>query len=338
MHEPPGLGFLCQQIKSAFESLVLGVLIVVPVNQLQAKESFDVGFESVLASVSAGSGGSSSSIKDIDDILPEATASSFGTLGQIRFDGKASAGKAGLKASQITERRPAPFGNSAKGGSESVAAFTDTIVVTPSDCVGEYLITQLSFDCSEMDTSIEVPVTPNFSFSHDMSPEVGVSTDGSTGWAANHVRIEVNYGSQVAGAFFNRCVSREGQDSPQVECDTGNDVSTDGFFNGDVDPDPTIDSGLLIGNGTPTPVYVSPTGSTGSFMITIRLTVWGGVQGTGGIASVAKINAAKTVTYAKTGPVFNLPEGWTAWSTSGLVRNNLWVEPPVFEDGFETMQ
>ena len=260
-------------------------------------------------------------------------------MGHISIDTTGSAGKRGLKAKNVTTRNPQPYGNFANGDSRVIVRFTDTIIVSPSECAPIYSINKLSFNCLPSDSDIEVPTTPNLSVNHVINPRIGTSNYTPVISASSNLLIQVYYGSELAQANFHRCATRLEAGGPQVQCDGSPDgQELSGFSDGDTDPDPAVFSGQLNGNGAELPVLIPAGSSTGDFILTMILTAGGNAGGQSDISAVADVHTNPAITYAKTGPVFNLPEGWTAWSTSGSVRDNRWVEPSLFDDGFEALQ
>jgi hypothetical protein len=328
-----------ERLNVAILTLTLSILIALPANQLRAATTYDAGFNAVSGQIWARNGGASESLRDSDDSLPEASVAQSADLGQILIDTTGSAGKHGLKAKNVTTRKPAPFGNNASGASRVFVRFTDTIIVSPSECAPVYGIDKLSFNCLPSDSDIEVPVTPNLSVNHVINPQIGTANYTPVISAICNLLIQVAYGSESAQANFHRCATSVEAGGGQVPCDGNPDgEELSGFSNGDTDPDPAVFSGQLNGNGAPLTVLVSAGSSTGDFSLTMTLTASGNVGGQSDISAVADVHTNETISYAKTGPVFNLPEGWTAWSTSGAVRDNRWVEPSLFDDGFEALQ
>ena len=327
------------RLNSAILTLTLSILIAIPANQVRAASTYDAGFNAVSGQIWALSGAGSDLLRDSDDTLPEASVAQSGDLGQILIDTTGSAGKHGLKAKNVTTRKPAAFGTFASGGSRVIVRFTDTIIVSPSECAPVYSVDRLSFNCLPSDSDTEVPVTPNLSVNHVINPQIGTSNYTPVISASSNLRIQVAYGSEAAQANFHRCATKLEAGGPQVQCTGNPDVEEfNGFLNGDTDPDPAVFSGQLNGNGAQLPVLVSAGSSTGDFSLTMTLTASGNVGGQSDISAVADVHTDEAISYAKTGPVFNLPEGWTAWSTSGSVRDNRWVEPALFDDGFEALQ
>jgi len=319
--------------------LTLSILIAIPADQVRAATTYDAGFNAVFGQIWARDGASQDSLRDSDDSLPEASVTQSADLPGILIDTTGSAGKRGLKAKNVTTRKPRGFGISYSGASRVIVRFTDTIIVSPSECAPVYSIDKLSFNCLPSDSDIEVPVTPNLSVNHVINPRIGTSNYTPVISASSNLLIQVAYGSKGAQANFHRCATKLEAGGPQVECagnPDGQELS--GFSDGDTDPDPAVFSGQLNGNGAQLPVLVSASSSTGDFSLTMTLTASGNVGGQSDISAVADVHTNEAITYAKTGPVFNLPEGWTAWSTSGVVRDNRWVEPSLFDDGFEALQ
>jgi len=328
-----------ERLNVALLTLTMSILIAVPANQLYAAEIYDAGFNAVSGQIWARSGAGSDLLRDSDDTLPEASVAQSADLGQILIDTTGSAGKHGLKAKNVTTRKPAAFGTFASGASRVIVRFTDTIIISPSECVPVYSTNKLSFNCLPSDSDIEVPLTPNLSVNHVIKPQVGTSNYVPVISVTGNLLIQVAYGSKGAQANFHRCATKVEAGGPQIQCagsPDGQELS--GFSNGDTDPDPAVFSGQLNGNGAPLPVVVSAGSSTGDFSLTMTLTAGANVSGQSDISAVSDVHTDEAISYAKTGPVFNLPEGWTAWSTSGSVRDNRWVEPSLFEDGFEALQ
>ena len=328
-----------ERLNVAILTLTLSILIVIPANQVRAATTYDAGFNAVSGQIWARSGAGSDLLRDSDDSLPEASVVQSGDLGQILIDATGTAGKHGLKAKNVTTRKPAAFGTFASGASRVIVSFTDTIIVSPSECAPVYSVNKLSFNCAPSDSDMEVPVTPNLSVDHVINPQIGTSNYTPVISASSNLLIQVTYGSKGAQANFHRCATKLEAGGPQVQC-AGNPDGEEfnGFLNGDTDPDPAVFSGQLNGNGVQLPVVVSAGSSTGDFSLTMTLTAGADVSGQSDISAVADVHTNEAISYAKTGPVFNLPEGWTAWSTSGSVRDNRWVEPSLFDDGFEAFQ
>jgi len=248
-----------------------------------------------------------------------------------------SSNQKGLQAWGRVERQGAGNFGSINGTLKATLQLKDTIVITPSNCDAAYGETNVEFDCT-IPNDYSVDVTPNVQVKATLTPEVGSAPSGENGGATASALFDMTYGNKTASAFWRRCLSA-GLEGP-VPCTSGGDAdSFSGFELEDQDSTPFGIEGKMWGIGDAAQVGISKlNGGSGTFVITMKLTASAFGGGQGYVLANAEVKADKTFTYAKSGPVFNLPEGWTAWSTSGLVQNNLYVAPPVFKDGFESRE
>jgi len=250
-----------------------------------------------------------------------------------------SSNQKGLQAWGRVERQYAANFGSINGTLTATLQLTDTIVITPSNCDAAYGETNVEFDCI-IPNDYSVDVTPNVQVKATLTPEAGSAPSGESGSATASALFEMAYGNKTAAAFWRRCL-KAGLEGP-VSCGSGSGGDADsfsGFSLEDEDSTPNGIAGKMAGTGDAAQVGISKlNGGSGTLVITMKLTASAFGGGQGGVIANAEVQADKTFTYAKSGPVFNLPEGWTAWSTSGLVQNNLYVAPPVFKDGFESRE
>ena len=248
-----------------------------------------------------------------------------------------SSSQRGLQAWGGVERQPQCFGCSVNGSLTATLRLTDTIVITPSNCAANYGKTNVEFDCV-IPNDDSVGVTPNVQVKLQLTAQSGAEPNGQNGTASASAQFDVNYGGKFANALWRRCLSA-GLEGP-VPCTSGGDTdSLSGFSLDDEDSTANGIEGKMRGIGEDTQVGISKiNGGSGTFTITMTLTIVDIGYGQGDVIANAEVQTNKAFTYAISGPVFNLPEGWTAWSTSGLVQNNLYVAPPIFKDGFESSE
>lgn len=100
----------------------------------------------------------------------------------------------------------------------------------------------------------------------------------------------------------------------------GDPAGPNGLFTG-------VPSGLSIHGDFTTPVKTVPTGQPGPFEVALQLDLRAGNPPDGGEAFAAG-DFSHTVSLPFTGPVFDLPLGFTANAPSVLIVDNLWTGAP----------
>jgi hypothetical protein len=258
----------------------------------------------------------------------------FGDSGQFTWFAQLDSGTSGLQTLSNLIRTPVFGGFDTRNGNVvAELVLRDRIIISPDDCDALYSDTSVQFECF-LDEDTSVALRPNAQASVFFFLDVGtVSTN--VGSAAASAIFKMDYGGLVAQASWDRCLNAT-PGAPE-DCSVNPDGLFDGFAVNDEDKDPGGFSGQMDATGGLLQLGITQEGGgIGHFVLIMSLKTSAFVGGQGDVKSDVVITANKTFTYAKSGPVFDLPEGWTAWSTSGLVQKNLYVAPPIFKDGFES--
>lgn len=239
----------------------------------------------------------------------------------------------GLGASTSFRKLPAPYLQSDGGNTWAGASMRDRIVVAHDSCEFFYANTGLEVLCNDVPGAISLPIAPKLSYHSNFITTVQLGTNTpSDAYSGGIAEFNSSYGAGSVMVRASRCATVQNYNNdPNICTDTG--ISTDGSIFPTTGDESSSVAGWVVGDP-----FQLPLGESGSasFDIELRLRVTADSHGRGESIGLANADALNTFTFYKEGPVIDLPDGYTAYSTSGMIRDNLnFGHYHIYSSGFE---